>query len=176
MINLLFCINLLWGIAGQAKTDNIEFKALCNAVIANLLSTNSSTATEAAIQAQNILCFINGSNCDLPTLPNLTPAAGSGKQISTNPQADINKLLTTVTVYPNPARDYVTFAYSVPSKTEAILLVITDPTGKEITQLSFTNLSGELLWDTRTIPTGLYYYTVLSGTDRLASGTVSIVK
>ena len=79
-------------------------------------------------------------------------------------------------VYPNPARDYVTFAYSVPSKTEAILLVITDPTGKEITQLPFTNLSGELLWDTRTIPTGLYYYTVLSGTDRLASGTVSIVK
>ena len=79
-------------------------------------------------------------------------------------------------VYPNPARDYVTFAYSMPSKTEAILLVITDPTGKEITQLPFTNLSGELLWDTRTIPTGLYYYTVLSGTDRLASGTVSIVK
>ena len=86
------------------------------------------------------------------------------------------KLLTTVTVYPNPARDYATFAYSVPSKTEAILLVITDPTGKEITQLPLTNLSGELLWDTRTIATGLYYYTVLSGTDRLASGTVSIVK
>ena len=39
MINLLFCISPLWGVVGQAKTENIAFKAICNAVIANLLST-----------------------------------------------------------------------------------------------------------------------------------------
>jgi hypothetical protein len=167
----------LYTLKRQVIESNRNWLQLTNTEKSQLQTLANGTPTDAAtIQAQNILCFVNGSNCGLPTLPNLTPAAGSGKQISTNPQADINKLLTTVTVYPNPARDYVTFAYSVPSKTEAILLVITDPTGKEITQLSFTNLSGELLWDTRTIPTGLYYYTVLSGTDRLASGTVSIVK
>ena len=140
---------------------------------------NSSTATEAAIQAQNILCFINGSNCDLPTLPNLTPATGSGKQISTNPQADINKLLTTVTVYPNPARDYVSFAYQLPSKVAAgggAMLIVSDVTGKTIQEITLTNLQGETVVDTRNLPEGLYYYSLLFGTEQLASGTVSIEK
>ena len=170
----------LYTLKRQVIESNRNWLQLTNTEKSQLQTlANSSTTTEAAIQAQNILCFINGSNCDLPTLPNLTPATGSGKQISTNPQADINKLLTTVTVYPNPARDYVSFAYQLPSKVAAdggAMLIVSDVTGRTIQEITLTNLQGETVVDTRNLPEGLYYYTLQFGAEQLASGTVSIEK
>ena len=82
-------------------------------------------------------------------------------------------------VYPNPARDYVSFAYELPSKVVSgggAMLIVSDVTGRTIQEITLTNLQGETVVDTRNLPEGLYYYSLLFGTEQLASGTVSIEK
>lgn len=81
-------------------------------------------------------------------------------------------------VYPNPANDYVTFAYKLPfwAAGSAVLLV-SDAAGRPVVRLplSPSGDSGEQLCDTRAMPAGIYYYTLLFGTEQLASGSLSVV-
>ena len=120
-----------------------------------------------------------GSYCNFPALPNITPnTTGSGKQWSTDPQADINRLLTQVMVYPNPAQDYLTFGYEIPSQAVAnggATLLLLDASGKTLQSMTLAELQGEKTIDTRSMPDGLYYYSLLFGKEQLASGSFSVV-
>jgi hypothetical protein len=79
-------------------------------------------------------------------------------------------------VYPNPAHDYLTFDYQIPSQAVGqAVMIVSDPMGKEVKRMALAELKGQLLWDTRSLPEGLYYYSLLFGKEQLASGSLSVV-
>ena len=79
-------------------------------------------------------------------------------------------------VYPNPAHDYLTFDYQIPSQAVGqAVMIVSDPMGKEVKRMTLAELKGQLLWDTRSLPEGLYYYSLLFGKEQLASGSLSVV-
>ena len=84
--------------------------------------------------------------------------------------------LTDLKVYPNPATDYVTFEYKLPEYVEQATLVITSITGKVVYEFDLKDIAGQILWDTRTIENGIYFYALKRGDKTLTSGKVSIMK
>lgn len=79
-------------------------------------------------------------------------------------------------VSPNPATTIATFTYSFPSAKVQPILSICDMTGKEIKRFTLIDNQGKLYWDTSTINSGLYYYTVKDGNTKIAKGKISVKK
>jgi hypothetical protein len=89
---------------------------------------------------------------------------------------ELTKSLTNLKVYPNPATDYVTFDYELPEYVEKSTIIITSITGQIIKEFEVNNIEGQVLWDTRTIENGIYFYALKRGDKTLISGKVSIMK
>jgi hypothetical protein len=89
---------------------------------------------------------------------------------------ELTESLTNLKVYPNPATDYVTFEYKLPEYVEQSTVIITSITGKVIKEFDLKDITGQILWDTRTIENGIYFYALKRGDKTLTSGKVSIMK
>lgn len=88
----------------------------------------------------------------------------------------LTKSNTSIKAYPNPATDYVTFEYELPEYVEQSTIIITSITGKVIKEFEVKDIAGQILWDTRTIENGIYFYALKRGDKTLTSGKVSIMK
>ncbi|NOX47902.1 MAG: T9SS type A sorting domain-containing protein [Chlorobi bacterium] len=77
-------------------------------------------------------------------------------------------------VYPNPATDWVAFAYTLPNKDSEAVIKITDATGKLIDVVAVNGQQGQKIWDTRHIKPGAYFYSFEAGTI-IKSGKIIIV-
>lgn len=62
---------------------------------------------------------------------------------------------------PNPASTHTTFHYTLPSEVEAAHLVVMDAHGKRLDRLRATPPMGQLIWDTRKMPPGVYIVELL---------------
>jgi hypothetical protein len=89
---------------------------------------------------------------------------------------ELTQSLTNFNVYPNPATDYVNFDYELPEYVEQATVIITSITGNVIEEFDIDDTEGQLLWDTRSIENGIYFYALKQGKTTLASGKVSIMK
>ena len=79
-------------------------------------------------------------------------------------------------VYPNPAKDHVTFEVRNPDKKCVHCMIrITDLQGREIYVGELDELSSMHIWDTRNVAPGTYLYQVKTN-DNVESGKVVIVK
>jgi len=65
-------------------------------------------------------------------------------------------------VYPNPAKEWITFDYSLPHDATQGILIISDITGKTLETMEVQGNQGSKLWDTRKLPKGVYLYTLTS--------------
>lgn len=65
-----------------------------------------------------------------------------------------------ISVKPNPARDWATFDYTLPRQESVAVLEITDSNGKSIETMNLSGNQGQKLWDTRNIPSGFYIITI----------------
>jgi len=65
-----------------------------------------------------------------------------------------------ITVYPNPAKDWAAFDYTLPENANNATLIITDAFGKTIAHFVLSGIQGQQLWDTRGIVAGTYIYTL----------------
>jgi hypothetical protein len=102
-----------------------------------------------ATWAQNLLCFGYGI-CTTPASPVQEQHTKSLMVGTSAPEpAQYLKL------YPNPATSYVSFAYKVTSADKAHIR-ITDALGREVDRLMIKTAEGQLLWDTRRLPAGVY--------------------
>ena len=61
-------------------------------------------------------------------------------------------------VYPNPAGNQVTFSYKAKDHLEGIQLTIVNQMGQIAKMLNIPANSDEVLWDTKLIPQGVYFY------------------
>ena len=130
---------------------------------------------DAAFQARNILCFFFDECVEEPI--NLGGTANPARIIQVeNPMLQLTESLTNLTVYPNPATDYVTFDYELPEYIENATIVITTIKGDVVQQFDLTKNKNQILWDTRQVENGIYFYALKQSKNTLASGKVSILK
>jgi hypothetical protein len=79
-----------------------------------------------------------------------------------------------VFVSPNPVSGVAAFSYSIPSFKDYPVLSISDITGKSIQSFTIKNHQGKLMWDTGSLKSGLYSYTVKENNSTIAKGKISI--
>ncbi|MFZ4740039.1 MAG: T9SS type A sorting domain-containing protein [Bacteroidales bacterium] len=168
----------------QNFTDYTEFRqniADSNRNILQLESQEIETLQQIAnmntgrssVLAQNILCF------GYQLCVDYLPAEGEGEQLkSTKPEKTakevINAAYNKITVTPNPANVYVAYSWELPLLKGEAQLIITDISGKSITQKTIASKRGQWIWDTRTINKGIYLYEIKSDNERLGNGKVII--
>ncbi|NVN96484.1 MAG: T9SS type A sorting domain-containing protein [Bacteroidetes bacterium] len=87
---------------------------------------------------------------------------------------EVEKEKKELKVFPNPAKDYVTFIWELPLLKDNAELIITDISGKSITQKTIATKRGQWVWDTRTINKGIYLYEIKTNTERFGNGKVVI--
>jgi hypothetical protein len=142
----------------------------------NLQTIAYGSSDDAAFQARSILCFFFDECIEQPiNFTGTTTPAALIIQVE-DPMLELTKSLTNLKVYPNPATDYVTFEYKLPEYVEQSTIIITSITGKVIKEFDLKDITGQILWDTRTIENGIYFYALKRGDKTLTSGKVSIMK
>ena len=107
-------------------------------------------------QARNILEFAYGYNyCNCPEISDSTGL----KSRSVN--FDSYRLMSgiSLTVEPNPARQWTTFNYILPETKTNGEIIISDVSGKVIVTINISGKQGQKVWDTRNIKSGVYFYT-----------------
>ncbi len=75
-----------------------------------------------------------------------------------------------VKVYPNPARDYITF--EIPERLENGNLIIFDVNGRQIKSVDFTSMNKII--NIGDFDSGMYYFYLLEGKDRMSSGSFMV--
>ncbi len=66
--------------------------------------------------------------------------------------------ISNITVFPNPAKDWVSFNYTLPDNLNYGNITITDINGKVIKVFRTENKQGQIVWDTRETSPGVYFY------------------
>ena len=80
---------------------------------------------------------------------------------------------------PNPARTTVTLRFVLPDAAESVSLILTDLSGHEVAKLIDSEALPDgvhaVVYDTRKLPSGAYFYTLYVG-DIKETGTMQIVR
>jgi len=128
--------------------------------VANLVNIAENSNGTASIQAKGILEYAYGyhfCNC----IENDESGLKSGKPF--NP-ASLEKLSgIEITVVPNPAKDWAAFNYTLPENATSGVIVISDASGREVASMHVSGKQGQQIWDTRTVKSGVYFYTLNAG-------------
>jgi hypothetical protein len=111
-----------------------------------------------------------------------TPHGGNGdedwwvfeiKDTTVNVQENV-PALATLTAYPNPAKDYVCFEYTAQQNPEADIMIF-NIMGIQISNPVLYNSGSKIIWDSRQVPPGVYFYT-WSANGFTGSGKIVITK
>ncbi len=90
-----------------------------------------------------------------------------GTQGYKSSNVNLNELSKTygfeLNVEPNPAKEWTAFNYTIPDESIAGKINISDVTGKLIEILDINVNQGQLIWDTRTVANGVYFYVMEAG-------------
>ncbi len=133
-------------------------------------------STGAGVRAQNILnAFYGAGHYHEPILPTgiqaLSTPGSNRPETSKAP-----KVPAQVQAFPNPARQSVTFRYTLPEGTEQAELSIQDVNGQIISVLPIIEGQATASWDSRPYPAGLYFYTLHLPNHRLATQKLVILR
>ena len=80
-----------------------------------------------------------------------------------------------IQIWPNPAKEWTSFNYSLPDNVTKGIIKISDISGKFVTTFHISGKQGKKVWDTRKIKSGVYFYTLnASGFNK--SGKIVISK
>ena len=159
MINLLFCISLLWGIAGQAKTENIEFIALYNAIMDGSFDPNAGGRMATTANTQRVA---NNPQSENKTLAETALALFRDAEyvrygVPINRKTNLSSSLQhSFTIVPNPAQDVVNIVL-LNEKTEATNFVIYDLNGKVVATIPVSKGTQQLSLNISHLPSGMYY-------------------
>ena len=78
-----------------------------------------------------------------------------------------------ISVKPNPAREWAAFDYTLPANTSTAIISIKEITGKTIAEFQVNSKQGQKVWDTRHVSPGVYIYTINAG-GMIQSGKIII--
>ncbi len=142
-----------------ADQQNRNALMLDSAEVADLVYIADSSRSIAGAQARSLLNFAYGYNYfDLPETIKPGDKAGLVKDYGSINYS--NKKEQYVTARPNPANNWVAFDYTLPYPAEKATLIITDVAGRKVKSIEVRQKQGQLIWDTRSIPAGIYIYSL----------------
>lgn len=95
--------------------------------------------------------------------PEVDGAAGYKSSNMMNPGALGKAYGLNISVKPNPAKQWAAFDYTLPGSETIATITITNVTGSTVEILELTGQQGQKLWDTRSIKSGVYIYTLKVG-------------
>ena len=162
----------LYNFKKELVSDSLEINQLDSTRIAQLKEIADAEAyTFPRSMARSALCFFY-QICYPDTVRELP-------SISSRPAPKLKNVDKSkeITVYPNPANDYVVCYYDLAGKqNEAKEFIVSDITGKQIYKVALKGMQGQHIWDTRNVGNGNYIYTVVIGTGEKYSGKITISK
>ncbi len=85
------------------------------------------------------------------------------KRGSVNNEALVNIYGMNISVKPNPAKQWASFDFSLPDGQAEGTIQISNANGKIVDILPVSGKQGQILWDTRKIPNGMYLYILKTG-------------
>jgi hypothetical protein len=149
--------------------NDISLNKLDSTRISNLKDiAEIEKSTVARERARGILCFFYNLCYELDEEPEIQT---KGKTITR--KEEIQK---DVEVYPNPAKDYVTFSFINASiACKDCIIKISDLQGRTIYTANLENAKQQHIWDTRKTNPGTYIYEIKSAT-KVWSGKIVVVK
>jgi len=80
-----------------------------------------------------------------------------------------------ITVYPNPASDYVKFSCNSKINNDETRIIIENPMGKIIKQIILPAMETEIIWNIQSLSSGLYTY-FFTGRNYYGNGKIVIIK
>jgi hypothetical protein len=153
--------------------NNRSIEQLNNQETAMLTAIAQESNDLAGIQAKSILEYTTGAtfiNC-----PNYTDAQAAYKSspLTDDFLADIHGL--SIEAKPNPAKTWAAFSYTLPENEAIATITIFDAMGKMVAELQANGVQGQVLWDTRSMKSGVYTYTIQT-TSYSKSGKIVVTK
>jgi hypothetical protein len=140
--------------------QNIDICDLDSTQIAFVQNIATNSQDLAGLQASNLLDFAYGVkyiNC--PPSPD-----GPVKQKIGNKGDLLNKIYQPrVTVLPNPSNDWVAFSYQIFKGEYNSSIRISNLNNEVIKNIPLNGYQGQVVMDTREIPSGMYIYTLING-------------
>ena len=163
------CLNIWIAV----KTSGREFDELSEeelAILDNIIANDS--ARSARSFAKSIKTAYNSMpECECPEFDDNTGLKQG--------EVDFQKLAGDqgflVTANPNPAKDWVSFDYTLPKDISSGVIEIRDLKGNLIDKLIINGTEGQIIWNAAAFQTGSYFYTAKAGKLAL-SGKIVIVK
>ncbi|MDR1113166.1 MAG: T9SS type A sorting domain-containing protein, partial [Bacteroidales bacterium] len=81
-----------------------------------------------------------------------------------------------VQVFPNPAKEYASFIWDLGSFDGTAQLSITDQNGRQLLTRPLSGAQGQWIWETGSVPSGSYIYSVTIGSLQIESGKIVVAK
>jgi len=138
------------------------------------LIAENNTGRSSAI-ACNILCF-GYQICYEDNYDTGEPKSFAYNKPKTTAKQVLNQAYNKVSVMPNPASVYTSFAWELPLLEGDATLTISDISSKIIMQHILKTKQGQWIWDTRNIRKGIYYYELKSAGKSIAHGKIVITE
>jgi len=113
--------------------------------------------------AQNALQYQGNVKFHRVHLPDSEPQGRRSINVE-QAKKQLQKDLTVLHLYPNPADAYVTIDFELPKEVEEATLVLADLSGRVMDRIPFIGTKGQQLLDTRKLPSGMYIISVVSKT------------
>jgi len=141
--------------------------------VSNLAMIAESSDGTAGAQAKGILEFAYDYHyCNCLNVSDSTGFKSSG---IIHPEDFARAYGVEISTEPNPASEWVSFNYTLPNHRSEGVIKIIDSKGSFITSLSISGAKGQKVWDTRTLNSGVYFYTMSVG-EITQSGKIVISK
>nr|NQU91426.1 T9SS type A sorting domain-containing protein [Bacteroidota bacterium] len=141
----------------QLRQDERSIKDLDSTELQNLISIAETSVNTAGSIARGILETQYGHHfCDcLNTIEN-----EGFKNSGPASQGALNTMFGgSIDVNPNPANDWTSFKYTLPSNESEAVIKISNVMGEIIDVFTVSGQQGQKIWDTRKIKPGVYFYT-----------------
>ncbi len=164
----------LYGIKSKVLKDRRSWKEMTTAEIEKVRRIANSTRAEAAVQANNILCYAFG-ECKTLVVPRLNHVGGivvpepSSALISAKPNSQFM-------AYPNPARNTINVDYKLTEKFEDAYISLFDFTGREIKRQKLMANQSQVQWQTDQLQSGLYLISIYADNRLVWKTKVSVQK
>lgn len=168
-----------WNIRKALKESDRNIRQLTDSELAVLAGIREDLPnTQIGNIATSVLDFNLGTHvlvCAEQATPSY-PHSRPGAPGSQTPPSRIRQIPPVIEAFPNPARDYVTFAYRLATVSGKLVLRVINQSGQSVAVLYPQDKEGRLHWDTRLMPPGQYLYQLSDDRGSKGSGKVVILK
>jgi Secretion system C-terminal sorting domain len=166
----------LYSIKSQIFKSGRSLKNLTTDEIGRIRRIANNTDADAAVQANNILCFAIG-ECKKLVIPRLVdnsePIQGL---IANNVNNSAKNSTDKFKVYPNPAHDNFVTEYQLSKEFGVAYISLMDIAGREIMRQTIPTKQGQIIWQTEQLKIGLYFISVIVDNHTTWQAKVSVQK